>query len=145
MSPTFAALLGLGLSTGYNKMQSYSMAAAVDAPVRGVQFDSVLTNNFNFMALMIFVPLLIALFCWLFQKLEYFKERQNLLKLIGNYCLFEYTFYGYLFNAYVIDASLLIAVKYLTNTDAMGPKAVGLLFGALLLILGILYFLFFSK
>ena len=63
MSPSYAALTKLAISNGYNQIKSYDMGVnnPMSKNIKGVSLEGEFIYNYNFMALMVFLPFLIAL------------------------------------------------------------------------------------
>jgi hypothetical protein len=80
------------------------------------------------MALMVILPILIALLAKILSK-TCLKNRQNLLQMIQGYSLFEYTLYGFLFNSYIVFTSFMVNLIFLSKDQsklmAIGGAIVG--------------------
>lgn len=96
------------------------------------------------MALLVALPLLTAAISKLLAN-TILKHRFNLLTLIGQYCLFEFTFYGYLFNAYAINSAFIVALVYFSQAKDTTVHSVGLIFGLAFIVIGVVYAILFRR
>jgi hypothetical protein len=96
------------------------------------------------MTLFVLLPLISAALCKLLAR-TILKNRRNLLTLIGQYSLFEFTFYGYLFNAYIINASFLVEVFFFGLARNTAAQSAGLIMGLLFVAVGVVYVILFRR
>lgn len=141
LNPCFAALSSLKLVNGYNSLNHNHLADQLTPTnPKGIFLFSRFTENFNFTAAIILVPLLVALVAFILSKTA-LKENERVVR-VAKKAVGEYTLMGILFGGYLIAVSFALQVMYgmKNNSDFIGK--VSLAECAVLLVMMVGYFAF---
>lgn len=108
LSPNFNALESLGWSLGYNKLKSYNYSESIDKSLKSTQFSRLFIQNYNFMGIIVFLPVIAALICKIIEKQKKESEKQLYWNSKAKHCIGQFTLYALLSFSYLSFVSLFI-------------------------------------
>ena len=111
MNPCFAALSSLKLVNGYNSLGGNHLADQLTPnQPKGIFLFSRFTENFNFTAAIVLIPLLVGLVAFILYKTA-FKDSERTL-LVAKRAVGEYTLMGLLLGGYMIAVAFALQMMY---------------------------------
>ena len=110
LNPSFKALSSSWLVNGFNLFslsRKHLLDAFTPVPVKGVGLYSRFLENFNLTLLLIFIPYLLSLVCFILSRTVYRhkEDKRQFALVIARKSASEYAFAGLMFSGYIIAVS----------------------------------------